>query len=381
MNKRERERLKPFWNEKTSEISKKFWSHNDVIVRKTKDSWFNIYEMVSLKEENLFDIKFSKSEEKIIKNTKIIPNKKGENIDFKTCKIRLYPIIEEKKILKEWMRDVIDEITSKVPYDVRSDTVISLLRNIKINKDKDSRFVMKKRKETKIMSITIQERNWNIKKGVYSFLKNIKTKEKKPEIKHAVTIKMDRFSRFWLNIPVSIEKRKRMINSVLSIDPGVRTFITGYSPNGYVIEIGNNDIQKIRNIHDKCFKYQSIIDTSSDVENKKKRYRLRKKILKSYEKIRNVINDCHHKTSKYLCEYYSQILIPDFQYMTNIVECTEEYTSKTCGKCGNINEKLGSSKMFKCGFCNYVVDRDFNGARNILLKYLTENGFLHPNDY
>jgi putative transposase len=51
-----------------------------------------------------------------------------------------------------------------------------------------------------------------------------------------------------------------------------------------------------------------------------------------------------------------------------VVEVTEEYTSKTCTKCGRINQKLGGSKVFRCG-CGMVLDRDFNGARNILLKY------------
>ncbi|CAG8439319.1 5949_t:CDS:2 [Scutellospora calospora] len=74
------------------------------------------------------------------------------------------------------------------------------------------------------------------------------------------------------------------------------------------------------------------------------------------------------------------ILHKSREYMTDIVECTEEYTSKTCGVCRIINDKLGSSKVFKCKDCGYVYDRDFNGARNILLKYLTETGFLHPND-
>jgi putative transposase len=49
----------------------------------------------------------------------------------------------------------------------------------------------------------------------------------------------------------------------------------------------------------------------------------------------------------------------------------EDYTSKTCGYCGNIHQKLGSNKTFKCPTCKKEVDRDINGARNILLRFLT----------
>ena len=51
---------------------------------------------------------------------------------------------------------------------------------------------------------------------------------------------------------------------------------------------------------------------------------------------------------------------------------TEEYSSKTCGVCGCIHRNLGGSKVFKCPACHAVMDRDANGARNILLKWLTE---------
>jgi len=53
---------------------------------------------------------------------------------------------------------------------------------------------------------------------------------------------------------------------------------------------------------------------------------------------------------------------------SRVVECDEPYTSKTRGCCGEINTKLGDAKTFKCG---YVADRDINGARNILLRYLS----------
>jgi putative transposase len=56
-----------------------------------------------------------------------------------------------------------------------------------------------------------------------------------------------------------------------------------------------------------------------------------------------------------------------------VIICDEHYTSKTCGNCGHLHMKLGSSKTFKCPQCHVEMDRDINAARNILLRYLTLN--------
>ena len=50
--------------------------------------------------------------------------------------------------------------------------------------------------------------------------------------------------------------------------------------------------------------------------------------------------------------------------------CTEEYTSKTCTNCGVIKNSLGGNEVFKCKNCSLIIDRDINGARNILIKNL-----------
>jgi putative transposase len=50
---------------------------------------------------------------------------------------------------------------------------------------------------------------------------------------------------------------------------------------------------------------------------------------------------------------------------------TEEYTSKTCSKCGKIHSKLGGNKVFTCPDCGHKIIRDWNGAVNIALKTLS----------
>ncbi|MFP4124339.1 MAG: zinc ribbon domain-containing protein, partial [Coleofasciculus sp.] len=58
------------------------------------------------------------------------------------------------------------------------------------------------------------------------------------------------------------------------------------------------------------------------------------------------------------------------KYGCVVVDVTEEYTSKTCSKCGHIHTKLGGNKHFVCPSCGHAIGRDINGAFNILLKDL-----------
>ena len=52
------------------------------------------------------------------------------------------------------------------------------------------------------------------------------------------------------------------------------------------------------------------------------------------------------------------------------VLCTEEYTSQTCGHCGK-TKKMGGLEVYHCDSCQIKIDRDVNGARNILLKWMS----------
>jgi len=54
----------------------------------------------------------------------------------------------------------------------------------------------------------------------------------------------------------------------------------------------------------------------------------------------------------------------------------EEYTSKTCGNCGQIKYSLGSSKRFDCGKCGWSFDRDANGARNTMIKNMEKKSSI-----
>lgn len=181
---------------------------------------------------------------------------------------------------------------------------------------------------------------------------------------------------------------------VIALDPGVRTFQTGYS---------NDEVVEFSSRTETISKLQNKVDLLKSLRDKKLRKIKRKNILKINKKIRNVVDDLHWKTITYLRKNYTDVLLPSFdsqemvvntplhsttkrrmlglqhfKFKTRLQEKTdirthivnESFTSKTCGRCGEMNFMLCSSKTFRCNQCNLLIDRDFNGARNIYLKHM-----------
>ena len=197
------------------------------------------------------------------------------------------------------------------------------------------------------------------------------------------------------------EDKKKSIYHTISLDPGVRCFQTGYSPDGHTCKIGENQNEKIKKLYGKMDMLKSRRDQCLY---KKRRYNLNKKYLKIEKKVRDIIYDLHNQTTSRLASEYENILLPEFstsgmlkkkdlhsvtkRMMSTLSfykfkeklkwECykkskqlyivTEEYTSKTCTNCGTIKNNLGGSKKYECNECGIKIERDYNGARNILLK-------------
>jgi putative transposase len=144
---------------------------------------------------------------------------------------------------------------------------------------------------------------------------------------------------------------------------------------------------------------------------------MKKRILKMCNKTKNRVTDIHCKLSNEICQENYDILISKFrvsemvkkinrkigkdatrkmlgwshykfrqrlfdkseEYQCIVHEVSEHYTSKTCGKCGNVNYKLGSSKIFTCPACGFILDRDWNGARNIFIMNVEKIGRITIN--
>jgi len=205
-----------------------------------------------------------------------------------------------------------------------------------------------------------------------------------------------------------VENKELPPECAASLDPGINTFQTIYDANGKVVEFGVYPKTKIQQL---CAKIDALQSQWSqpDVRHHR-RYWLRRRAARVREKIENMRTDMHRKCAKYLCETYRHIIIPIFkvqemvcrsgprqrrlnsrgarnmlslghfkfrqrllskarQTRSKVWVVTEEYTSKTCGSCGERYNVTG--KYYVCPSCGAEFDRDFNGARNIMIKHLS----------
>jgi transposase len=209
---------------------------------------------------------------------------------------------------------------------------------------------------------------------------------------------------------------------IVIIDPGVRTFATCYDPEGFVADWcgGKEHLRLMWRLERKAARIKKRAYTLD--KKLKNRCRIEKRMMavvaRLHKRSVDLITEMHRKLARWLCINYSVILLPKFNVQsivrkrdpdtnkwkrkigkktakslyklahyrfrtflqckakemgTKLVLCDEQYTSKTCGKCGKLNETLGSAKTFRCPSCGYSADRDHSAARNILLRYLTFN--------
>lgn len=268
-------------------------------------------------------------------------------------------------------------------------------------------------------------------------------------------IQWDQRTRKWYYIyvyPVQrVENQNTLIKRVpriISLDSGGRTFQTGYSPNGHVLELGT-----LQDMQDLETKKQQLEQLSTHRKRKLKRVeqyikhnnhfcgriygywmaqdKLRKKIDQKRQskrckkiywkafyrlslKIERMMDDLHWRIISYLTTHYDMIVLGDFNiksivknlnHMKKVKRCLLTYkhgefkkrledkckergiqlhiqneacTSKTCTNCGWYYHTLGSNKTYHCSNCQVVLDRDINGARNILLRSWFEGDCRFP---
>ena len=190
---------------------------------------------------------------------------------------------------------------------------------------------------------------------------------------------------------------------VCSLDPGVRTFQTIYDATSQkAYQIAPQDINRIMRL---CLVLDKLISKQTSAKSRVK-YRLKRVERRLRHRIRNLVDEVHKQLAKFLATTYDLVIIPKFEtsqmvrkgerkigsrsvrqmlcwshyrfrerlifkcreHSSKVAIVDESWTSKTCSGCGNIDHNLGAKKIYTCKKCSMVMDRDINGAKNILLK-------------
>ena len=307
----------------------------------------------------------------------------------------------------------------KVPYDVRDEGMNDVLKAIESNQAKIEKGSLKhfelafRSAKDEQQSLVIHSKHWKHKTGVYSDLcgENMKSSEPLPvELDHDCRLTRTRLGHYYLCLCLpngsenqALEPQK---HHTIALDPGVRTFLTGYDADGQIVEWGTKDMSRIYRL---CKAVDNMQSRWSQTTHRK-RYKLKRAARRIRLKIRNLVDELHKKCSTWLCRNYKSVILPVFESSNMVIkgqrkinsktarsmltwahyrfrqrllnksreynQChivlTEEpYTSKTCGRCGWFHQRLGGNKTFKCQSCGLCIDRDVNGARNIMLRHLT----------
>ena len=197
---------------------------------------------------------------------------------------------------------------------------------------------------------------------------------------------------------------------VVALDPGIRTFMTFFSENGFFGKIGEGAFEKIKNLN---FAIDHLISKKDTEKDKHKIRNLKRRIGKLRLRNRDLVDELHWKAANFLARNFSVIILPTFEtsemvrrnqgddkkrklrksvarsmqalrfyefsmrleqkcneYGVRIIRSNEAYTSKTNSFTGEIMN-IGSRKSFR--YDGITVDRDLNGARNILLRAMRDS--------
>lgn len=230
--------------------------------------------------------------------------------------------------------------------------------------------------------------------------------EELPDIRHDCRLVYE-YGKWYVIVPVDIEPcEAKAKQGVCSVDPGVRTFLTCYCKDG-VVELGRGAWERILSV---CRSMDRLKSRMSKAKARKKQ-NMRRAFMRLMFRLKCLKDEMQWKCATFLAKSFGLVVIPPFsakemssrakrrirsktvrsmlslghsefrerlrlqceKYGSRMIEVSEAYTSKTCPVCGEVHEKLGGSKVFRCPHCGHVSPRDANGARNILLRAMVDS--------
>ncbi len=364
-----------------------------------------------------------------------------ESIKLRSRKIKIYPSYELKKLWNKWvaavrycfnlaiayqkengkigkmklrniiMQSDLPEWVKETPCHIRQNAIFDAHQAYKASQDCKFRNCHAPRQTIKFNNSNFSQGRWypKLTKGL-----EFKASESMPIKSINATQLVKTKSGEWFAVFLNETHPKRNNNDgIISLDPGVRSFMTGFDGQKF-IEIGVQDIGKINRL---CSYLDGLMSRISQSYGHQKA-KMRKASSRLRNRIRNLVDECHKQIANYLTKNYKVILLPTFetsemtkknkrkirtktarqmltwshyrfkQVLKNkaelsgcyVIDVTEEFTSKTCTKCGHVHQKLGGSKVFKCPECGHSLKRDFNGALGIMLKALSDTTFTINKD-
>ena len=440
--------LKPYWNEACKVINSQLWlptatdwrgsvlSLSDGLSSVTLDgSWFSASLLTPVQPTNFSKI-FSLSSGFLLPECTV-----SANTVTKSRKIRLYPTAHQRTIFRKWFGtarfvynrtvDYLKTVTGPRPtwMDIATNTILPSLPEwakdipfqIKKMAVKEACDAYTEAKKKYLRTGEMSELHYKSRKSPRQTCFIPKSAVKEEGVYYTISGTMQyaeplpinfldcelswQQDRWYLCVPFQTtitpgDNQARIV----ALDPGVRTFITFFSPDMAGV-IGYHDFGRLVRL---CHHLDNLISHRSTSKQKKQRYRMKKAENRLRWKIKDLRDELHAKTCRFLVDNFDIILIPTFetsqmakreqrklrsktvramltwahyafkerlkeiaaQSGKQVIEVNEAYTSKTCSWSGEI-VKIGSSERIR-GSDDIQMHRDVNGARGIFLRALVE---------
>lgn len=220
----------------------------------------------------------------------------------------------------------------------------------------------------------------------------LRLNESIPKIEHNCRLVCDG-NEFYLHVPYFLTQEELRTgdvasreDTVISVDPGIRKFLTFYNPRGECGTVGDDLKSGLE------YRYRKIDSCRTKKRRRRLEFRLENWIsdfqwklchwlLRKYRGILiprlyvskggSVLNRRHMRYMKH-CRFVDRLCIKALEYSNSVIYIgNEAWTSRQCGFCFNINGK-SSSELFECRNCFLKMDRDVHSSRNIFLANVRE---------
>jgi len=308
--------------------------------------------------------------------------------------------------LKSFEKDVHKDIRAGSVFEAHKN-YLNCLEALNVGRIKYFELKYRKKKECR-MSMVITKKMLRLENGTLRFTDSsltdktihVANRTRKalrgiPELKDAKITKQHGV--YNLRIPIATNPEPtETISRVIGIDPGVSTFLSGYTPDKSVIIKQSDAYAKVVKVRDNI----------KSLRRQRLRKRIRKKVMIKLERRQaNVINELHWQAINYLVKNYDLIFLEKFESqgcvkgskkkalnrkindlkpyqfrqrleykagvcgkLVHIVDAHN--TTKTCSNCGNVQHMSLSDRVYSCKKCECILDRDLNAGKNVLLKGL-----------
>ena len=317
---------------------------------------------------------------------------------------------------KPWLKDCPKSIKQGAIKDARSNYSSCWTNKNKGNiKEFKLPYKSKKQQKQKGWSVSLEKNNISkddnklyVFKKLLGEMRYYKTKQLHkliPNSKPLMDCKIQKtaFGEYFLIVPYTCKAKKLVTecSNPVSVDPGIRKYVTTYAPNSREsLILGNRWSTRIM---EHLIKLDNLYSDLATCKDRSKKNKIKSQTIIIRKRVQNLKKELKYKIANCLAKRYDMVMMPkldttnlvmkrtrklktktirqlqnaghsDFYNIlkdkcweqgTQFLHCREEYTSQTCPSCGHLNK---CNEIYRCVECGFQHDRDIVGALNILLK-------------